>query len=459
MKMNDQPAILGGKPVRTKPFPIHPVVSRDAIKAVVEILKKGHLSQFYKNPRGGEKVQALEKAFAEYHGIKHAISVNSGTAALHVALEACLAHHHERLTDLPLSHRPRVLVPAYTFTSTATAVLMAGAIPTLIDVNPEDGNISLTGIEDALKVFPNISAIIPVHIMGMPANMVKILEFACSNNLKVIEDCAQAAGATIGAQKVGTFGDFGCFSMQHTKPIPAGEGGMITTNDDHYAERCILIRNHGEIYGEEGRGADIIGYNYRMVEYVAALALEMFKDIDRVNANNRRNAEIINDAVSQVPFLHIMKTLPGAIYSRYCFRILNNEFYEEIGVERSTQESLSKQPDYPRSKFLEALEAEGINMNGGYKKALYEYPLFARDLYLFSTKFGLHYPGTYYSDLYPGTDALVHQQAIWFENHLYPSTQKDAQDVANAILKVGLNMKEIYVDAYKSSAIRGQSNV
>ncbi len=446
MSKDERPAILGGTPVRTKPFPSRPVVSKKAIDSVVDTLKKGYLSHFYKNPRGGEKVQKLEEEFAKYHSVDYAVSVNSGTAALHTALEAAEVKPYSR-----------VLVPTYTFTATATAVLMRGAVPTFIDVNLEDGNISIEGIKKAIDNFRDqITAIIPVHIMGTPANMDEIKEIAEERKLIVIEDACQALGAIYKNRKVGSSSNAGTFSFQESKPCPAGEGGMITTNDKKLAEKAMLIRNHGEIYGNNGEGALIIGRNYRLVEYVAAVALEEFRRIDFINNWNRMNAKIITEAVKKFSFLVPAKAdEASATFSRYSFRILSDEFWSEIG-DIAKEKPSPGSAWLPRELFIEALKAEGIQMNGGYRKALFEYPLF-RSVFYFNappiTSLIMANRNDLIDDVlkitYPNTNKLVHEQAIWFQDHLYPTTHEDAQDCAKAIIKVASNVKEIAKHGYR----------
>ena len=258
-------ALLGGKPIRTRPFPAYPVIGEEEKRAVMEVLDSGQLSTFSASRQGflgGRKIQAFEAAFAEYHGIRHAIAVNSATSGLHAAVAAC-----------EVGPGDEVIVPPYTFTATATAVLHHNAIPVFVDVDPVTFCMDPAQLEKAIT--PRTKAVIPVHLLGHPADMDAILAIARRHHLKVIEDCAQAPGARYKGRLVGTMGDCGVFSFQETKNMVTGEGGMVITNDPDLAERARMIRNHGEavIAGEPRKYlTSTIGWNYRMTEVEAAIA-------------------------------------------------------------------------------------------------------------------------------------------------------------------------------------------
>jgi perosamine synthetase len=259
-------ALLGGKPVRTEPFPDYPVIGAEEKLAVMEVLDSGRLSTFSASRQGflgGQKIQAFEAAFAEYHGTAHAIAVNSATSGLHAAVAAC-----------EIGPGDEVIVPPYTFTATATAVLHHNAIPVFADIDPVTFCLDAARVEAA--VTPRTKAIIPVHLLGHPADMDAIMAVAQRHGLKVIEDCAQAPGARYKGRLVGTMGDCGVFSFQETKNMATGEGGMVITNDDAIAERARMVRNHGEavVAGEARRYlTSTIGWNYRMTEIEAAIGL------------------------------------------------------------------------------------------------------------------------------------------------------------------------------------------
>ena len=245
-----------------------------------EILQSGILSGFRANPEGhygGRHIARLEGAFQTYFGVNHAIALNSATAGLHAALIACGVK--------PTVYGMRVLVSPYTFSSSVSCVLMAGAKPIFVDIDED------TFCIDPKKVTgTDVKAIIPVHLMGHPCDMDEIMTKARTCGYAVIEDCAQAIGATYKGRKVGTIGDCGVFSFNQSKHINTGEGGMLITNNDDIARIVRAVRNHAEVSDPELK---IVGYNYRMCEIEAALALEQFKGLDE-------NIRIRNELASEM---------------------------------------------------------------------------------------------------------------------------------------------------------------
>src|SRR5574337_364117 len=192
--MGSHLAILGGTPLRTKPFPPYPIIGERERRAVLEVLDDGTLSGFHANFLGGPRVQAFEREFAAYFGARHAIAVNSGTAALHVALAAA-----------GVGPGDEVIVPCYTFTATATAVLHHNAIPVFVDVDPRTFCVTAELIDAAIT--PRTKAVVPVHLLGNVCRMDAILDLARRHGLAVIEDNAQSPGAEFQGRRAGTLGD------------------------------------------------------------------------------------------------------------------------------------------------------------------------------------------------------------------------------------------------------------
>jgi len=240
-----------------------PGVRDEDIRLAVDVLRSGMLVQ-------GKQVQRFEEALAGYVGAKHAVAVSSGTAALHLAL-----------TALGVGAGDAVLVPAFSFVATANAVRLAGATPVFVDVSSGDYNLDVGLLEETIGEYSGtlrLKAIISVHEFGCPADMTTISEIAGRNNLLIIEDAACGLGARHAGKHVGTFGACGCFSFHPRKSITTGEGGMITTNDDHLAEQLRLLRSHGVTRDEEGRiDCVAVGYNYRMTDFQAALGIGQLK--------------------------------------------------------------------------------------------------------------------------------------------------------------------------------------
>jgi len=244
-----------------------PTIDRSVLKDIEKILDSGILSGYRGTKEGndgGEYVQYLERTFKGYFRVKYAIALNSATAGLYASLVA-----------LRIGKGDKVLVTPYSFVSSASCVLMAGAKPVFIDIEPDYFNMDTNILYDIDMT--NVKAIIPVHLHGHPANMHNLMTVAKKYGLKVIEDAAQAITAKIGNQYVGTIGDCGVFSFNQSKHISTGEGGMVLTNSDEIAERIKAVRNHGEI---SNPSLGIVGYNFRMCEIEAALALSQFRKID-----------------------------------------------------------------------------------------------------------------------------------------------------------------------------------
>lgn len=250
-----------------RPFiPIaRPHIGEAEKRAVIEVLETGQLA-------AGPRVEAFERAFADYIGTRHAIAVNSGTAALIVALQA----HGIGPGD-------EVITTPFSFIATATSIIACGATPIFVDIDPFDLNLDPEKVEDAIT--ERTKAILPVHLYGHPARIAQLAELAQDFNLALIEDAAQAHGAQHAGRTVGTFGT-GCFSFYPTKNMTTGEGGIITTNDDDIAHRARLIRNHGQ---QTRYHHNHFGLNWRMQDLNAAIGLAQLQQLE-----NWTNARIAN---------------------------------------------------------------------------------------------------------------------------------------------------------------------
>jgi dTDP-4-amino-4,6-dideoxygalactose transaminase len=225
----------------------------------------------------GPNVAALEKEIGTYHGRAFAIGVASGTDALLLALRAC-----------GIGPGDEVITTPFTFIATAEVVALLGAVPVFVDIEPDTFNIDPEQIER--KITPSTRAIIPVHLFGHPAAMTTIMGLAEKYKIKIIEDCAQAFGAEHHGEKVGSFGDCGCFSFFPSKNLAGyGDGGMIVTNNEDLAKQIKMLRNHGSTVRYHH---SLIGYNSRLDEIQAAIIRVKFKYIESFNMSRRANAEI-----------------------------------------------------------------------------------------------------------------------------------------------------------------------
>ncbi|MCK9520628.1 MAG: DegT/DnrJ/EryC1/StrS family aminotransferase [Dehalococcoidia bacterium] len=253
-----------------------PLLSDEEKHAVLEVIESGQLAQ-------GSRTEAFEHAFAEYIGTKHAVAVNSGTAALIVALQASGVGPGDEVITSPFS-----------FIATATSIIACGATPVFVDVDPFDLNLDPNRVEDAIT--DQTAAIMPVHLYGHPARMTELVELCEDNELALIEDAAQAHGAEHQGRRVGSFGA-GCFSFYPTKNMTTGEGGIITTDDDEVARMARIIRNHGQ---ERRYYHEYLGLNWRMTDLAAAIGLVQFGHLEAWNSARIANAAALSQEITAV---------------------------------------------------------------------------------------------------------------------------------------------------------------
>jgi len=311
------------------------VIGPEEISAVTAVLESGMLAS-------GERVLEFERKFADYCGTPYAVAVNNGTAALHTALLAA-----------GVGPGDEVIVPAFTFFATASAVAMCGATPVFVDVDEQTFNINPRLIEE--RITPETRAVIGVHLFGQPFD-VRAVQACCErHNLKLIEDAAQAHGAQSNGEPVGGFGHFACFSFYATKNMITGEGGMVTTPDKAANDQLRLIVNHGQ---SEKYLHTRLGYNYRMTDIAAAIGLVQLKRLEQFNLRRRKNAGYFNTHLS-VKGLITPVIAPGvqSVYHQYVIR-LTDEF------------------PMSRAEFIEYLKAKGIGSAIHYPIPLHRQPVF-----------------------------------------------------------------------------------
>lgn len=252
------------------------IISKKEILAVSKVLTAGLLSR----PEGGPQVKKFQEMMAVHTLKKYALSTTSGTAALHLAI-----------LSLRLKKGDEVIVPALANIADCSVILQEGLIPVFVDVDPCDFNIDPIKVKKAIT--RKTKALIVVHMYGQPARIKELLAICHRHNIKLIEDCAQAAGARYFGKYVGSFGDLSCFSFYQTKHIICGEGGMVTTNDKGQAKLISSLANNGIKHDNlEDYDYDMIGYNYQMTEIQGALGIEQLKKVDRLNRIRRQNARI-----------------------------------------------------------------------------------------------------------------------------------------------------------------------
>jgi dTDP-4-amino-4,6-dideoxygalactose transaminase len=321
--------LIKEKPVQTQFLPFHvPDIAEDEIQAVADTLRSGWLTS-------GARVRQFEADFARYVGSQHAVAVNSGTAALHLALDA-----------VGVGEGDEVLVPTMTFAASAEVVLYFKAKPVLVDCRWDTMNMDPEQIEKAITA--KTKAIMPVHIGGHPCDMDHLLEIARTRHLKVIEDAAHALPTRYQGRMVGTIGDITCFSFYATKTITTGEGGMATTENPEWAERMRIMSLHGishdawKRYTAEGSWYYEIlspGYKYNLTDVAAALGVQQLKKCERFWALRRRCASWYNEGFKDVPEVTVPFVAPDVQHAWHLYviqlnlerlRISRNAFIERL---------------------------------------------------------------------------------------------------------------------------------
>ena len=411
------PAILGGQPVRTKVWPGWPIWDPATDEErVIEVLRSGIWSR-------AAVVDEFEKKWAETIGTKRCLATTNGTYALITSLR-----------QLDVGAGDEVIVPPYTFIATIEAVLMVGAIPVFVDTDPATFQIDADKIEE--KITSRTNAILPVHILGLPADMEKIMAIARKNKLVVIEDACQAWLAEINHKKAGSFGDAGCFSFQNSKNIPIGEGGAIVSDNDEFMDRCFSFHNfgrpHGKVVGTVSGEYVILGTKCRTTEYQAAIGLAQLKRLEGQTTTRSENAEYLRAQLKDIPGIlpyELYDNVTRAIFHIFPFRYKKEQFH-----------------NLSRSKFIEALSAEGIPCSGGYAP-LNNMP-YLKDAFQ-SKNFQKVYPKEMLDfnryverNQCPQNDQLC-KEAVWFGQNMLLGTQSDMNDIAMAIERIHKNAGKI----------------
>ena len=401
MKMNDL-ALFGGDPVRKTPFFIWPRIVDGQQEKLINTLVNDSWGI------GTESIRELEDKFALFHEANSCIAVNTGTNALWVALKAA-----------GVSSGDEVIIPAYTFIATATAVLMANATPVFIDIEPNTFNMDPNLIESAIT--DRTKVIIPVHIGGNPADMESIIDLAMKHKLIIIEDAAQAHGAEWDGKKVGALHKGGIFSFQSSKNMSAGEGGAIVSNDEDFMDTCFAYYNCGRHRDGDWYEHRIIGGNHRMSAMAASLLIPQFETIENDMRIRDKNRQKLDQALSDMDLeiTHRYKKVTRESNHLYLLRYKAENFN-----------------DISREKFFDAMRAEGVYTYAGYN------PLYREDVFKGQ---GDDFPwlkNVNYSNIScPVTEQIADYQSVWLtQNHLM-GDESDIQDIINAFEKVTMALK------------------
>jgi dTDP-4-amino-4,6-dideoxygalactose transaminase len=279
-----------------------PKIGEEEIQAVVQVMRSGVLT----NALGaGPKVCEFEEKYAQFADVKHAIAVNTGTAALHAALMAT-----------GIKQGDEVILPSFTFVATAEAVVLAGGKPVFVDIDPETYTLSPAAIEKAIT--KKTKAVIPVDLYGLPADIKAIRKIVSEYNLTIVEDCAQSHGATCEEKPTGALADLACWSLYAAKNIGTGEGGVITTNNDELAEKVRMVRTHGEKIKYQSL---MLGTNYRMTEIQAAIGIIQLQRLPVFLAKRSQNAKRMTEKLSASNKIRLPSELPNRKPSWYLYTV------------------------------------------------------------------------------------------------------------------------------------------
>jgi len=415
------PALLGGDPVITShDWPSWPIWKPETDeKRLLEVMRSGVWSR-------NKVVSEFEQRWAETIGSRRCLSVVNGTNALNTAL-----------AQLEIGWGDEVLVTPYTFIASVSCILFNGAIPVFVDVDPETFQMDPDKIEE--KITPHTKAIIPVHILGLPCDMERIMTIANRRNLYVIEDACQAWMAEINHKKMGTFGHAGCFSFQNSKNMPIGEGGAIVSDDDAFMDRCFSYHNYGNPYGsvagEVGAGTIMIGTKLRLTEYQAAIGLAQLERLEEQTETRNVNAGYLKNRIKDIPGI-----LPYRLYdnvTRAAFHLFPFRYQKEAFK------------GLPRGKFLEALRAEGVPCSNGYSE-LNKMPFLknafnSRFFQKFYPKERLDYGKYAEENKCPLNEKLCNEEAVWFSQNMLLGSKKDMDNMAMAIEKVYNNAEKLKI--------------
>lgn len=414
-------AINGGTPAlggRLSPYPSMGLAEAEAVRRVVE---SGNLSGFYGSWGdqflGGPLVREFEAAWSARFDVAHTVSVNSATSGLFAAIGAIGAGPDDE-----------VIVPPYTMSATAVAPLVYGATPVFADIEPDTFCLDPARVTE--RITPRTRAIIAVNLFGHPARLHELRALADAHGVVLIEDNAQAPLAMESGRLAGTVGHIGVFSLNYHKHIHTGEGGMCVTDDDDLALRLQLIRNHGEnIVQPLGLTniRNLVGFNYRMTELSAAVGLEQLARANEHIARRVALAERLTEAVQGLAGITPPRVRDDCTHVYYVWSARVDEAV--LGISRT--------------RFSEALEAEGFPHGTGYVQPLYMLPLFQRPAADSGFAAAALAAGDYRAGLCPVAERMHGSELLMFETCMYDVDDAAADRLANALSKVHVHRSEL----------------
>ena len=406
-------ALLGGEPVRKKPFSPWPQYSRADVDRIVKVVESRHWGGF---PVPSKYNGEFAQRFAELHGAKYGLCLVNGTVALFAAVQA-----------LGLKFGDEIIVPAYTWDGTAIAVLQAGCVPVFADVDPDTYCLDPNAVRAAIT--PRTRAIMPVHIAMRFADMDALVAIAREHKLLIIEDCAHAHGGKFQGRGAGAAGDAGCFSFQESKLMTAGEGGIVLTNRLDCYEALQSIINCGRPSLTDKYERKVLGANYRMTELQASLLIGQLEMWPELCEKRTKHAALLSKALGGLAHVRALPPQSGlereTIYN-YVFQ------YRPSGAAPS------------RDLFVAALDAEGVPSDGRF----YE-PVYHSDLFYVTPEncpqlvVNRDQPMDYSKCKCPISERAAYEESVWLPQFLLIGDEADVQDIARAVEKVVSNLGEL----------------
>jgi dTDP-4-amino-4,6-dideoxygalactose transaminase len=419
-------AITGGEPLRKTPFTAWPIAGKEEAEALQDVLTS---TKWGGQPFPGKHAAAFAKKFAEVHTVRYAQCVNTGTVAIQAALRA-----------IGIQPGDEVIAPAYTWEGTVGPVLLLNAVPVFVDVDPDTYCLDTKLIEKAIT--PKTKAILPVHLGMRFADMEEILRIAAKHKLKVIEDCAHAHGGMWKGKGAGSMGDLGAFSFQSSKLITSGEGGAVISNNLEYMERVQSYINAGRASLTDKYHHRIVGFNYRLGEFQAAVLGPQLDRLPQQAAVREMNMKHFESRLHGTEGIALLKADPRITrLAPYGYVI---KYFAE------------KAKDIPRAAFVAALQLEGVPCDGLFYEPVYKSSLFP----VLSSDFPALSWGrekaldlrTMYSC--PESERAAYHEAVWFPHQHFLGSTGDVDAIADAIHKVLANIEELRGLDHK--AIRNQ---
>jgi dTDP-4-amino-4,6-dideoxygalactose transaminase len=408
MKLHDTPAILGGSPIRRTDYPSWPVWDETERDGLLRVLDHGGWWQ-----GNGTAAATFANAFAEYHGARLGLALTNGTHTLEAALVAC-----------DVGEGDEVIVPGMTFVASAGAVLAVNATPVLVDIDPDTLCIDVAAAEAAIT--PRTKAIIAVHVAGAAADLDALTDLCTRRGLRLIEDCAHAHGTFWRGRGVGSWGDFGSFSMQRSKLMTAGEGGVLICNDEELRDAAWAYADCGRVKGEWFYHHATYGSNLRMTEWQGAVLHAQLQRFPEQNRTRNENAVALNAALDEVPGLRAPRRDPRMdSQGNYCF-VFHYDPAEFAGL--------------PLRRFEAALAAEGIPMGVSYP-ALNDLAIFRTEH--FAPRLRKNAPAVDYANLHLPRAEHAAATTVWLQHRLLLGSREDVLDVARAAARIQASAAEI----------------